>query len=245
MNEDNSFNNKKVNKFLLIDNYSQSSQTDRIERIKTIIKDCKVKSESKVIHFTQLKPEAVHGCVGIILSGSELNVSEFYHNEKLKGKFETQLDLIKKNCQIPILAICFGFHLVAYAYGARVSRMRIPGLGGRIIFILSKKTDEIITQKNFPVNAHHLDFVSSNDSTIQKNFEVLCASKAFGYNIIQYMKHIDKPIYALQFHPETHYPQNFPPSSTDERITNKTRMLGEEIIENFIWLCAYNKKYGY
>lgn len=242
MNEDNSFKNDKVNKFLLIDNYSQSSQTDRIERIKTIIKDCRVKSETKVIHFSQLKPGMANECVGIILSGSELNVSEFNYDEKLKGKFNTQLDLIKKNFQIPILAICFGFHLVAYAYGAQVSRMRIPGLGGRIIFILIKKTDKIITQKNIPVNAHHLDFVSPNDFTIQKNFEILSASRTFGYDIVQYMKHIDRPIYALQFHPETHYPQNFPPTFTDERITNKTRMIGQEIIENFVWVCSYNER---
>jgi len=242
MNEDNSPKNEKANKFLLIDNYSQGSQTDRIDRIEEIIKYCEVKGEVKTIHFTQLKPELVKGCAGIILSGSELNVSEFYFNEKLKRKFRTQLDLINNNYQIPILAICFGFHLVAYAHGAQVSRMRIPGLGGRIIFILIKKTDELITQKNIPVNAHHLDYVLPNDSNIQRNFEILCISRTFGYNIVQYMKHIDKPIYALQFHPETHHPQNFPPTSTDERITNKTSMIGQEIIENFIRVCSYNKK---
>jgi GMP synthase-like glutamine amidotransferase len=242
MNEDNSFKNEKVNKFLLIDNYSQRFQTDRIERIEEIIRGCEVKGETKTIHFTQLKSEMVHGCVGIILSGSELNVSEFYLDEKLRGRFNSQLDLIKNNYQIPILAICFGFHLVAYAYGVQVSRMRIPGLRGRIIFILIKKTDELISHKNIPVNAHHLDYVPYNDSNNLKNFEILCVSRAFGYDIVQYMKHIDKPIYALQFHPETHYPQNFPPTSTDERITNKTRMIGQEIIENFIRVSSYNKK---
>ena len=78
-----------------------------------------------------------------------MNVSEFNYDEKLKGMFITQLDLIKNNRKIPILAICFGFHLVAYAFGVQVSRMSIPGLEGRIISILIQKTDELITQKKF------------------------------------------------------------------------------------------------
>ncbi|MFX1344752.1 MAG: hypothetical protein ACFFAI_06570 [Promethearchaeota archaeon] len=234
--------NEKQNKILLIDNYSRGFPTDRIARIEGIIKDCIAELELEIIHFTQFKLEKAEDYLGIILSGSELNVSSFYYDERLKRKFNSQLTLILNKNQIPILALCFGFHLVAYAFGAQVCRMRILGLEGRIIFILIDKTDELITQKNIPVNVHHLDFVSPNDCKIQKNFDILSTSRTVGYKMVQYMKHNDKPIFALQFHPETHNPYYFHPSLFDERIANKTRMIGQEIIENFIWLCFYRSK---
>ncbi|MFW9998704.1 MAG: hypothetical protein ACFE9Q_06060 [Candidatus Hodarchaeota archaeon] len=242
MSEENSLENEKINQILLIDNYSRGLPTDRITRIETIINNCIAEVELKTIHFTQFKAEIVENYIGVILSGSELNVSSFYYDERIKKKFKAQLALIQKINQIPILALCFGFHLVAYAYGAQISRMRLLGLGGRIIFILLKETDELITQKNIPVNVHHLDFVSPNDCKIQKNFNIISESRTMGYKMVQYMKHCDKPIFAVQFHPETHNPYYFNPGLFDERIAEKTRMTGEKIIENFIWMCSYQKK---
>ncbi|MFW9874409.1 MAG: hypothetical protein ACFFG0_14990 [Candidatus Thorarchaeota archaeon] len=242
MVEENVSEGDKQNKILLIDNYSRGFPTDRIARIETIIKECIAELELKTIHFTQFKLEMADDYLGIILSGSELNVSSFYYDERLKRKFNSQLELIQNKYQIPILALCFGFHLVAYAFGAQVCRMRILSLGGRIIFILIKETDELITQKNIPVNVHHLDFVSLNDCKIQENFEILSTSRTMGYKMVQYMKHNKKPIFALQFHPETHNPYYFHPSLFDERIAEKTRMMGERIIENFIWMCFYRNR---
>lgn len=241
MSEENSFENGKKNQILLIDNYSRGFPTDRITRIEAIINDCIAEVELKTIHFSQFKLEMVKDYVGIILSGSELNVSSFYYNERIKKKFNSLLELIQQNNPIPILALCFGFHLVAYAYGAQISRMRLLGLGGKIIFILLEKTDELITEKNIPVNTHHLDFVSPNDCKIQNNFEILSTSRTIGYKMVQYMRHITKPIFALQFHPETHNPYYFHPSVFNERIATKTRLVGEKIIENFIWMCIYKK----
>ncbi|MFX1380093.1 MAG: hypothetical protein ACFFA4_13480 [Promethearchaeota archaeon] len=242
MSEENTFETEKISKILLIDNYSRGLPTDRITRIETIINTCLAKVELNTIHFTQFKAEMAEEYIGIILSGSELNVSSFYYNERLKKKFEPQFALITETNKTPILALCFGFHLAAYAYGAQISRMGLYGLGGRIIFILLKETDELITQKNIPVNVHHLDFVSPNDCKIQENFNVISISRTMGYRMIQYMKHKEKPIFALQFHPETHNPYYFNPNLFDDRITEKTRMTGERIIENFIWMCSYIKK---
>jgi GMP synthase-like glutamine amidotransferase len=55
------------------------------------------------------------------------------------------------------------------------------------------------------------------------------------------MRHIEKPIFSLQFHPETHIKPQFLSKPIDERIANKTRVVGQEIIENFIMMCL-NKK---
>jgi anthranilate/para-aminobenzoate synthase component II len=121
--------------------------------------------------------------------------------------------------------------------------MRLFGLRERIIFILLNKTDELITQKNIPVNLHHLDFVSPNDCKIQKNFEIISTSRTMGYRMVEYMKHREKTIFAVQFHPETHASYYFQPSLFDERIVEKTGIIGEKIIENFIWMCSYTKNH--
>ncbi len=241
MAENNSSENDKNNQILLIDNYSRGSPTDRITRLEKIIKDCIAEVKLKTVHFTQFKFEMVEKAIGIILSGSELNVSSFYYDDRLHKRFKAQLELIREIKLTPLLALCFGFHLLAYAHGAQICRMRILGLGGRIIFILLKKTDDIITQKNIPVNVHHLDFVSPNDCKIQKYFEIISISRTMGYKMVQYMRHINKPIYAIQFHPESHNPYYFHPGLFDERIANKTRIAGEKIIENFIYMCSYKK----
>lgn len=241
MSEENSFKEKEKNRILLIDNYSRGLLTDRITRLESIVNNCIAEVELTTIHFTQFKTEMTKDYIGIILSGSELNVSSFYYNARLKKEFKPQIELIQQKDQIPILALCFGLHLVAYASGAQISRMRLFGLGGRIIFIVLNETDELITQKNIPVNVHHLDFVSPNDRKIQRDFEIISISRTIGYTMVQYMKHNKKPIFALQFHPETHNPYYFHPNLFDERITEKTRILGENIIENFIWICYYKK----
>jgi len=241
MNENDSLEIEKKDQILLIDNYSRGLPTDRITRIETIINNCIADVELNTIHFTQFKKELAEEYIGIILSGSELNVSSFYYNDRIKKKFKAQLELIQQNTQVPILALCFGFHLVAYAYGAQICRMRLLGLGGRIIFIVLNKTDELISQKNIPVNVHHLDFVTPNDCEIQKNFEIISSSRTKGYKMVQYMKHLEKPIFAVQFHPETHNPYYFHPGLFNERIAEKTRVTGEKIIENFIWMCHYKK----
>ena len=241
MSEENSVEKEEKDKILLIDNYSRALPTDRITRLESIINNSLAEVELKTIHFTQFKPEMAEDCIGIILSGSELNVSSFYYDERLKKKFKPQLELIQKMDRTPIFALCFGIHLVAYAFGAQISRMRLLEVGGKIIFILLKETDELIAQKNIPVNVHHLDFVSPNDCKIRENFNIVCTSRTMGYRMIQYMKHNKKPIFALQFHPETHNPYYFNPNLFDERITEKTRITGEKIIDNFIWMCSYRK----
>ena len=228
------------NQILLIDNYSYGFPTDRIQRIENIVSDCMADVSLKVVHYSQFSYETDKNCIGIILSGSDLNVSSFYYNYKLKNRFEDVLKLIRNTEQTPMLAICFGIHLVAYAYGAQVCRMRIPGLGGDVIFIVLKETDLLVTHQNIPVDVHHRDFVSPNDCEINNNFDIKSISRTKGYRIVQYMTHKTKPIYSIQFHPETHNPLYFHSGLFDERIINKTQVIGKEIIENFLWMCFYN-----
>lgn len=230
------------NQILLIDNYSYGFPTDRIQRIETIVNESMADVKIKVVHYSQFEHESANHYIGYILSGSDLNVSSFYYNFKIKKRFEEVLKLIRNTKETPMLAICYGIHLVAYAFGAQVCRMRIPGLGGNVIFLVLKQTDLLITHKNIPVDVHHRDFVSPNDCEIQSNFDIKAISRTKGYKIVQYMSHKSKAIYAIQFHPETHNPLYFHSGLFDERIIDKARVIGKELIENFIWNCYYKKK---
>ena len=230
------------NVILIVDNYPWGFPTDRITRLETIVGESIADVECKTVHYTQFSKERMEDVIGVILSGSNLNCSDFYHNDRLLKRYQPQLDLIQEADDLPILGVCFGFHLVAYAHDVQISRMRIPSLGGRIIFILLNETDDLITKKNLPVNAHHRDFISPNDVNIIENFDILSTYHTKRYQMVEYMKHKDKSVYATQFHPETHGPNYFHPSLFDERISANARMVGEEIIHNFIWLCVYKKK---
>ncbi|MFX0031467.1 MAG: hypothetical protein ACFE8E_15135 [Candidatus Hodarchaeota archaeon] len=233
-------NHTKNTRILLIDNYPKGTQTDRIARIQEIVNCMRVEIELKTIHFSQFIYEKMEKANGIIISGSSFNVSSFYYNEKLKKKFLSQINIIQNSIEIPIFAICFGHHLVAYTYGAQICRMGLPDSGGNIIFIKFNKTDELINQKKIPVNTHHLDFISPNDCKIQQQFNIKATSRIMGYHIIQYMQHIKKPIFSLQFHPETHNIQSF--NSLNEHIIKKTISIGSEIIENFIRFCCHKQQ---
>lgn len=242
MEESSDFNQEKKKRICLIDNYPIGFPTDRISRIESIVNESLADVEIETIHFSKLNFRDVEDCIGIILSGSNLNVSDFYYNDKLIKYFDQEIKLIRTIDHIPILGMCFGFHIIAYAFDGQVCRMRIPGLlGGRIIFILIKKTDDLITKKNIPVDVFHRDYISPNDSKIQNTFEINSTTRIKRYKLIQYIRHRNKTIFGLQFHPETHEAYHFRSSIYDERIIAKTRETGEEIITNFVWLCLYKQ----
>ncbi|MHA1688980.1 MAG: type 1 glutamine amidotransferase [Promethearchaeota archaeon] len=224
----------------IIDNYPMGFSTDRIARFETILQNMIADISVETIHYSQLNPEQLYDFAGLILSGSSYNVSEFYFNPRLKKRFKPEIELILNQEDIPILGVCFGHQLIAYAYGIQVCRMG-RSKGDHIIFIKLNQVDEIINKNNIVVNVYHRDFISPNNCILLKNFKILSTSRTWEYHVVQYMKHRKKPLYSVQFHPETHHAYYFHPDLFDERIVSKTRMVGENIIENFIWSCIYRK----
>ena len=147
------------------------------------------------------------------------------------------LKLIKKAKNIPILAICYGFHLTGFAFNGKVYRINHPHDGGRIISLSLNKTDQLIPHKKILVDIQHRDYIQNNDVKIQKNFEILATSVVHGFNTIQYMRHINRPIYSVQFHPETHLENYTYRNQGDQDIIKQAKKDGEEIIVNFVNLC--------
>ena len=236
MIEEEIFRNVKK-KICLIDNYTHKVQTDRIERITNIIQENFKNIEINLIHHSRLNLSKLKGISGYILSGSDSNVSEFYSNKILRNEYKQELKLIKKQKEKPILAICYAHQLTAYAFGGEIQRMSGPNMGSRIIKLKIDKVDEFIPYDELLVNVHHQDYVIPEDSRIKKNFNILSTKERNGYNTIQYMRHYERPIFSVQFHPETHHSSKYV-ETYDEQKINKTKLLGEDIIKNFVSLCV-------
>jgi GMP synthase-like glutamine amidotransferase len=52
------------------------------------------------------------------------------------------------------------------------------------------------------------------------------------------MRHINRPIYSVQFHPETHLTNYKYRNEDDDEIIKKAKQHGEEIIINFANICT-------
>ncbi len=218
----------------LIDNYQLNFPTERIERIKDIIKQNFPSINLKTLHYSQLDIKHLKDISGYILSGSNFNISEFYNDKNLRKKFKPEIQLIRKKNQKPILAICFGFHLIAYAFNGKILRMNTPERGSQIISISLNKSDNLIPYDEIPVNIHHHDYLLPDDPHIHSTFQIIATKEIDGYKTVQYMRHLKRPIFSIQFHPETHYSNNKYAKIYDKGIINQTKTIGEEIIKNFL-----------
>lgn len=120
----------------------------------------------------------------VILSGG--SKYQLVGNE---GKFAKEIDFIK-NINKPVIGICFGYELIAVAFGATLKELSENKKGIYEVEIL----DESLGRGKIKVSENHRWVVDK----LPEVFEVLAVSED-GPEII---KHKEKFIYGLQFHPE-------------------------------------------
>jgi GMP synthase (glutamine-hydrolysing) len=120
---------------------------------------------------------------------------------------------IIKNIDVPILGICLGHQIIANVFGGETTSAEIESYA-QIDLNIEKQIGIFKgVGDSLKVWASHKDEVI----TLPDDFEILASSSKCA---IESMKHKDKDIYGIQFHPEVqHTPR------------------GGEIFENFYKLC--------
>lgn len=151
-----------------------------------------IKANFKIIHHSEINENVVEEYDKIIISGNPLG--EIEHLENI-----TNFEWLKTTTK-PVLGICAGMQIIGKVFGCKIIENEEIGLN-RILTLMPNK---LFNKPSFEVYSLHTHTIEPNEE-----FEIL--SKTM--ECVQAIKHKEKEIYAVIFHPEV-----------------RTR----EIIENFI-----------
>ena len=165
--------------------------------------------ETKIIPNTTPVKEILNEKVnGLVLSGGSPRIG-------LEGNLGNCAELLDK-AEIPIIGICAGHQFIARHYGGKVEPSKIPEFGKVELIII--KNDMLFCD----VPEKTIIWGSHNDEVtkIPNHFIHLAKSENCEFQII---KHNDKPLYGLQFHPEVEHTE-----------------YGIQFFKNFIKLCESN-----
>ena len=168
------------------------------------IREHGVYSEIKPYYFPIEKIKKLAPC-GIIFSGGPSSV------------YADDAPLIDKeilNLNIPILGICYGLQLISYLSGGKVTHADHREYGHAVLSDITPNPLLENIDKNLKVWMSHGDRVE----TLPSDFSVIGKTSNSPYCVI---KHKDKSIYGLQFHPEVAHTEK-----------------GRQIIRNFLYNIA-------
>lgn len=180
---------------VIINNFGQYNH--RISRTLTYlgIENKLVSNETSLDEINNLEPE------GIILGGGP-SIERIGNCEEIINK-----------TNVPILGICLGHQIIANIFGGKTKSAEIESYAQIELEILDNETLFEGIGDTLKVWASHKDEVI----TLPDNFQILAKSTKCD---IEAMKHKEKPIFGIQFHPEVqHTPR------------------GGEIFENFYKIC--------
>jgi GMP synthase (glutamine-hydrolysing) len=118
-----------------------------------------------------------------------------------------------RNLDIPILGICLGHQLIAQAFGGEVATAEAESYAQIELEILDENDIFRGLGPKMKVWASHKDEIKK----MPKNFQVLAQSNICD---VEAMKHHEKPIYGIQFHPEVQHTEK-----------------GPKVFENFYAVC--------
>ena len=164
-------------KLLVVDNHSRY-----IKNLERILSDY----NTKVTNFSNLSLDEIKNVDGVILSGGN-RYSVIKDNEK----FTKEIEIIKHS-NIPIFGICLGFQLICYSYGEKIEPIGKRIIGKREVTKIKKDyifddLDQLFVYQNHKFGVNYV-----------KNLIPLARSK----ECVEVIKHPNKPIYGVQFHPE-------------------------------------------
>lgn len=153
-----------------------------------------VNIETKTVHVKMDDFPKVDECLGVIVMGSHEMVSDE------KGWMKETCNFLKKciNQKVPILGICFGHQLLAYALGAKIDYNKNGLEMGVVKINLTKKGEKdrlfLGLDKVFDGFSSHFQSVVD----FPKDLEVLAFNDHDNLHAFKYGKNT----YGVQFHPE-------------------------------------------
>jgi GMP synthase (glutamine-hydrolysing) len=176
----------------------------------------------------------LEGADGAILSGSPLNLSELDEHMKEKPFIEA-LEGFLRRTKMPVLGLCFGHQLIGHAFGCKVGKYAPPGTrpAEKDTVGLLRVGPGFDLLRRFPgykegpidvsVEWKHYEEVKVDDE-FNRQFALFASTPACK---VQAIKHVDRPVYGLQFHPE---------SRKDEVLENgrSPRKDGQAILHGFL-----------
>jgi GMP synthase (glutamine-hydrolysing) len=137
-------------------------------------RDCEVK------HYLEIKPADLRGCSKIILSGTSLK-DQVALNQTEKFHWIRTFDK-------PLLGICAGMQTIGLVFGESLKRCLQVGMAE----VSTLKENPLFQGKFNAYGLHNYSVASS------KTFEILAKST----KCIQAIKHKQRSIYGVLFHPE-------------------------------------------
>lgn len=141
----------------------------------------------QVLGLMDFKAENLAQFDGVVLSGAPILLTDIDPTTYLQ-----HLSWIKTYDK-PLLGICFGHQIIGLLHGARVSKMREDRGFQEIELIKDDSLFERLPDV-FEMQEDHCEHIS-----VPHGFDLLACSDAC---INEAMKHKEKPMYGVQFHPE-------------------------------------------
>lgn len=161
--------------------------------------------QSQVVGLNEIKDVRLARYAGIVISGSHILLTQAD-----SGTYVRLFNFIP-SIKCPVLGICLGHQVIGLIYGARV--FRGPERRTReIIQIVRRERLFQGLDDLFRADEDHCEGI-----TLPDQFILLARSRSYD---VEAMKHREKDIYGVQFHPET---SNEP---------------GRKIAHNFLKLCS-------
>ncbi len=208
----------------MIDSKTSSEWQDGEFEMKTLLINCYTKDwEKKKENYLKLLQEFgeveiknidditgefdTHPYDAIVLTGSGKDIT--------KGEYTKEFLDFLRNVQKPLLGICYGHQVIAHAFGCSVE------LGEQMTYKYEENPHSVLIQEKndlfwdmdavIQVDEDHHEYVQE-EGLEKGEFILLASSPACP---VEAMKHREKPLYGIQFHPE------------------RSGEVGKKIIENF------------
>jgi GMP synthase-like glutamine amidotransferase len=198
-------------RLLIVDNTKDLENAKMTPKLLQILDDMKIEYEvvsSRHEVWEQLErlgSDPTHFS-GMVLTGGPLCLSESTYISDLSKNI-----LIFLETSLPILGICFGYQVMAAAYGADLEKMKQKKTGWQTVTHCVHPLFRGIPE-NIPMFQNHHDCVR----LVPFGFTRIAWDDE---GVVQAIAHRSKPLYGCQFHPE----------ASDK--------YGKVVIENFITLC--------